>query len=60
MVRTYIYLGDKLTDLVLKKQVCEAVVVNQKCVRGKNGNMLVFFPHVNKRVNVLGRLLRKL
>lgn len=38
----YTYRGDKLTDPALKGMTCTAVRrVDSKCVRGKNGNMLV-------------------
>ena len=56
----YIYLGDRLTRPELKKQACKAVRrPDGKCIRGRNGNMLVEFPGVGKVV-ILGRLLRKL
>jgi hypothetical protein len=56
----YIYLGDRLTRLELRRMPCRAVRrLNGKCIRGRNGNMLVEFPGVGKVV-VLGRLLRKL
>jgi hypothetical protein len=57
---TYLYLGDRLTDAKLKGQKCEAVR-NQKgkCIRGRNGSMLVRFEDGSTHV-VLGRRLRKL
>lgn len=55
----YIYLGDRNTDPRYKKQRCEAVRRNGKCIRGKNGNMLVRFED-GRMVNVVARLLRKL
>lgn len=56
----YIYLGDRLTRPELRRMPCRAVRrSNGKCIRGRNGNMLVEFPGVGKVV-VLGRLLRKL
>ena len=54
----YIYLGDRLTRPELKKQACKAVRrPDGKCIRGKNGNMLVEF-ETGEKVVVLGRLLR--
>jgi hypothetical protein len=55
----YIYLGDRNTDALLKKQYCKAVRKSGKCIRGKNGSMLVEFPGGRKQV-ILGRLLRKI
>ena len=55
----YIYLGDRLTDPKYKRQPCKAVrKENGKCIRGKNGNMLVEFE--SGKVNVIARLLRKI
>jgi hypothetical protein len=55
----YIYLGDRLTDEKLKDKKCESVLrQNGKCIRGKNGNMLVKFETGN--VVVIARLLRKI
>ena len=55
---SYIYLGDRLTSPDLKGRICQAVRREDgKCIRGKNGSMLVTFddiPYV-----VIGRLLRK-
>jgi hypothetical protein len=57
---TYTYLGDRLTDESLKGQRCEAVRRGDgKCIRGKNGSMLVRFEDGSTHV-VLGRRLRKL
>lgn len=57
---TYLYLGDRLTDESLKGQRCEAVRNSKgKCVRGRNGSMLVRFEDGSTHV-VLGRRLRKL
>ena len=55
----YIYLGDRNTDENLRKQLCAAVRRNGKCIRGKNGSMLVSFENGKERV-IVGRLLRKL
>ena len=56
----YIYFGDRLTRSELKRKPCRAVRrSNGKCIRGRNGNMLVEFDDVGKCV-VLGRLLRKI
>ena len=55
----YIYLGDRNTDAVLKKQLCKAVRRSDgKCIRGKNGSMMVEFDNKGKMV-IPGRLLRK-
>ncbi len=59
MVRRYVYIGDRQTDLSFKNLECEAVLNDKgKCVRGKNGNMLVSFK--GREVVVMARLLRKL
>jgi hypothetical protein len=55
----YTYLGDRNTDPVYKGQACAAVRRNGKCIRGKNGNMLVRFLD-GRTVNVVARLLRKI
>jgi len=55
----YIYLGDRFTDPKYKGQACSAVRrPDGKCIRGKNGSMLVAFNGI--RVVVIGRLLRKI
>lgn len=55
----YVYLGDRNTDPSLKKQFCKAVRRSDgKCIRGKNGSMLVEFED-GKRLVIVGRLLRK-
>jgi len=57
---TYKYLGDRFTDPKYKGQQCEAVRrLNGKCIRGKNGSMLVKFVS-GETVNIIGRLLRKI
>jgi hypothetical protein len=54
----YKYIGDRLTDSNLKRQECNAVRRQDgKCIRGKNGNMLVEFE--SGRHIVIARLLRK-
>lgn len=56
---TYRYLGDCMTDTSLRGATCEAVRrADGKCVRGRNGSMLVRFDDGRVAV-VLGRLLRK-
>lgn len=55
----YVYLGDRNTDLLLKKKECKAVRRNNKCIRGRNGSMLVQFQNGQTHV-IAGRLLRKL
>jgi hypothetical protein len=55
----YLYLGDRQTDVALKGKLCKAVRrADGKCIRGKNGSMLVEFAH--GKVVVVGRLLRKI
>ena len=55
----YKYLGDRMTDPKYKNQECDAVKrPDGKCIRGKNGSMLVKFLNGDV-VNVIGRLLRK-
>lgn len=53
----YRYLGDRLSDK--RGMLCRAVRINGRCVRGRNGNMLVE-DAANTRHVVLARLLRKL
>lgn len=56
----YKYLGDRFTDTIFKGLQCKAVRrPDGKCIRGKNGNMLVEFENGVKSV-ILGRLLRKI
>jgi hypothetical protein len=55
----YTYLGDRNTDPALKGASCSAVRRRDgKCIRGKNGSMLVALENGQKMV-VMGRLLRK-
>jgi hypothetical protein len=55
----YKYLGDRHTSPELKGKECEAVRrPNGKCIRGKNGSMLVKFGETTHVV--IGRLLRKI
>ena len=57
MKREYKYLGDRLTDPA-RKDFCSAVRrPDGKCIRGKNGAMLVEFN--GQKVVVIGRLLRR-
>ena len=59
MTQQYKYLGDRLTDPLFKGQTCSAVRrLDEKCIRGKNGNMLVKFES-GKLVVVIARMLRK-
>jgi hypothetical protein len=54
----YLYLGDRITDSKWKGKVCKAVRrPDHKCIRGRNGGMLVRFG--DQKVVVLARLLRK-
>jgi hypothetical protein len=55
----YIYRGDRYTDFQYKMQPCLPVLTSTgKCIRGKNGNMLVNFQ--SGTVVVLARQLRRL
>ena len=55
----YLYRGDRYTDEKYKMQPCLPVLSNTgKCIRGKNGNMLVSFQ--SGTVVVLARQLRRL
>lgn len=55
----YTYLGDRFTDPIYKSQTCIAIRrPDGKCIRGKNGNMLVSFG--GKSVVIVARLLRKI
>ena len=55
----YLYRGDRYTDVQYKMQPCLPVLSNTgKCIRGKNGNMLVSFQSVS--CIVLARQLRRL
>lgn len=59
MTYEYVYLGDRSTATSYKGQKCRAVRrADGKCVRGKNGNMLVSF--YETVVVVQARLLRKI
>jgi len=59
MVSEYIYLGDRFTDPRFKGRPCSAIRrPDGKCIRGKNGNMLVSFN--GRPVVVVARLLRKI
>ncbi|ARK09052.1 hypothetical protein A6C57_01265 [Fibrella sp. ES10-3-2-2] len=55
----YRYLGDRYTDQELKGATCTAIHNGAgKCIRGRNGSMLVVFDS-GRVANVIGRLLRK-
>jgi hypothetical protein len=55
----YIYLGDRFTDPDLKGKACTAVRrPDGKCIRGKNGSMLVLFEEKG-RVVVMGKVVKK-
>lgn len=55
----YIYRGDRYTDVQYKMKACQPVLTSTgKCIRGKNGNMLVSFQ--SGTVVVLARQLRRL
>lgn len=56
----YTYLGDRQTDIKYRGQYCNAVLNTKgKCIRGRNGNMLVQFDEHGPQV-VIARLLRKI
>lgn len=56
----YTYLGDRITDQHLKGKTCSAVRRSDgKCIRGKNGSMLIKFSGGAKAI-VVARLLRKI
>ena len=58
-VNEYVYRGDRLTDIIYRGKYCNAVRRKDgKCIRGKNGNMLVNFN--GRNVVVMARQLRKL
>ncbi|QDK80860.1 hypothetical protein EXU85_20495 [Spirosoma sp. KCTC 42546] len=58
-MKRYTYVGDRMTDPELKGQLCTAVLQdNDKCIRGRNGSMLVQFDS-GRVATVIGRLLRK-
>jgi hypothetical protein len=58
-MKAYCYRGDRITSDSYRNQKCKAILRRDgKCIRGKNGNMLVEFE--NKKVVVLARQLRKL
>lgn len=55
----YRYKGDKNTDAELKGKTCYAVLrPDGKCIRGRNGNMLVAFS--GRKIVVAARQLRKI
>jgi hypothetical protein len=55
----YNYLGDRNTAGFLKQVACNAVRRKDgKCIRGKNGSMLVELENGTRHV-IVGRLLRK-
>ena len=59
MINEYVYLGDRSTGVLYKGQQCKGVRrADGKCIRGKNGNMLVSFHKT--LVVVQARLLRKI
>jgi hypothetical protein len=54
----YTYRGDRLTDLKFKGMQCDPVRQRDgKCVRGRNGSMLVVDANGTEHV-VIGRMLR--
>ena len=58
-MKEYIYKGERQTDPLLKDKPCKALRrKNGKCIRGRNGNMLVEFE--GKKVVIMARQLRKI
>lgn len=58
-MNNYIYRGDRLTTEFYKGRGCNALSrPDGKCIRGKNGNILVEFE--GNKVVVLARQLRKI
>ncbi|RYD93537.1 MAG: hypothetical protein EOP50_10975 [Sphingobacteriales bacterium] len=56
----YRYLGDRNTDPALKGVHCSAVRrADGKCIRGRNGSMLVRLED-DRTMVVIGRLLRRI
>lgn len=56
----YIYLGDMLTDPMLRGRKCKAIRrADGKCIRSRMGTMLVEFENGIRHI-VLGRRLRKI
>lgn len=56
----YLYLGDRQTEDKYRQAACWAVRDHRyKCIRGKNGNMLVAFAE-GQRAVVVARLLRRI
>lgn len=57
--KVYKYLGDRMTAKRFKGKLCKAVLREDgKCIRGRNGSMLVEFLQPPRRAIVVGRLLR--
>jgi len=57
----YIYKGDRLTNADFKNKHCVAIKKDDgKCIRGKNGNMLVYFPGLKIKAIILAKRLRKI
>ena len=58
---TYRYLGDRWTSEKWRGALCEAVRrTDGKCIRGRNGSMLVRFLESGEELIVVARRLRKL
>jgi hypothetical protein len=56
----YTYLGDRFTDPKYRRAECNAVRNEKgKCIRGRNGSMLVRFES-GETVVIVGRRLRKI
>lgn len=59
MTFTYTYRGDRLTDPALRGMQCDPVRrADGKCIRGRNGNMLIVDEQGNRYV-IPGRQLRR-
>jgi hypothetical protein len=60
MAQTYRYNGDRMTAPEYRGAFCSAVCrADGKCIRGRNGSMLVRFHRDGRLGVVLGRQLRK-
>lgn len=60
LTRRYTYHGDKHTDQTLKGAICWAAInASGKCIRGRNGSMLVFFASSEQPTVILGKHLRR-
>lgn len=57
--KTYLYRGDRFTAPHLKGATCTAVRdARGKCIRGRNGSMLVMFAGAQAPTVIVARLLK--